>query len=485
MVFKPPVTPPYATRVPGRSAGEFKTHSTFGQAKQAIANYPNWSQGAALHDLEVLRLDTHQDEYLPWIKINRGDRYVDHPQILPGAPDPDDPYLAFRAASKLVGIPEARLKQYVEAGTLKSYGVRHLTRLKRADLLALKAANELTRMVQEEVCVQVEAISHEEAHTPDGRIKVCLCGNPEEGYAADNIAGFYGGQLAPLPDGVVPVSQEELEEADRYGEQVNAPLDQGTIDALNERIAAGDLPVRTVRPVKIAALPEPTEGERKFPEYTEAELDAAFDTPEVIDPLKAVTKQRIAEAKERASLVPVSPGVGAVVHVAMGLPVEEIPNERTREAIRRLETVVERAPAAHELGEEYAAKMREARKSFLGRLDAARNPSDVMRVDKVCRLLSEAYQLTAGLRMDLQPDPGPDGPLPDLYPLTVLRSRYNGTYEGAKWVAFKDRPDIVQDALGDDMACSSFFRVYGSLKPIGRGDSPEAAVRDLDKQVSS
>jgi hypothetical protein len=416
MVFKPPAAPPYATRVPHRHAGEFRTHSTLGQAKQAVTMYSKWSGGVALFDMEVLRLDSHQDEYVTWIAIKEGDLFKDHPQIHPQVPDEGGPYLALRAAARLAGISEDKLSGYVKGGTLKAYRLGSLTQYKRTDLLELK----------EDLAA------------------------PGETEAAASIVEFYDGQPAPLPDGVAPASPEELETADEFALKIVECPD-------TEALLSEDPHKPDAKVVMCGTLPglcqvdedfdsgEPTEGEREFPVYSEAELDEAFD----------VAADDVPE-----------------------------PNERTREAIQRLETIVERAPLPQDLRAQAAAALRKARKEFLERLDAARNPSDAVRVDKVCRLLSEAYQLTAGLRMDLHPDP-PEGPLPDLYPLTVLRARYSGTYEGGKWVAFKDKPDIVADATGDDLTCASFFRLYGSLKPIGRGDSPEAAIRDLDRQFSS
>lgn len=73
----------------------------------------------------------------------------------------------------------------------------------------------------------------------------------------------------------------------------------------------------------------------------------------------------------------------------------------------------------------------------------------------------------------------------DPYPVTILASRYGGTYEGATWVAFNDRPDMVDDAMADDITCSNFFRNYEKMrqKPIGRGESPKHAYDDLCEKL--
>lgn len=65
-----------------------------------------------------------------------------------------------------------------------------------------------------------------------------------------------------------------------------------------------------------------------------------------------------------------------------------------------------------------------------------------------------------------------------LWPVTVVRSRYNGDIEGAKWVAFHEEYDhLSPDVFGNDPVCDAFFRRNTEL--IGRGATPDAAVVDL------
>lgn len=75
------------------------------------------------------------------------------------------------------------------------------------------------------------------------------------------------------------------------------------------------------------------------------------------------------------------------------------------------------------------------------------------------------------------------GGIARVYPVTIIRSRYNGTYEGARWVAFNDDTFAVRDAEGGDIACCDFFADYP--KPIGRGDSAQEAYEDLIKKLES
>lgn len=66
----------------------------------------------------------------------------------------------------------------------------------------------------------------------------------------------------------------------------------------------------------------------------------------------------------------------------------------------------------------------------------------------------------------------------NLYPVTIIRARYGGTYEGAEWLAFHENADAIADAEGDDITCRIFFSYY--VRPIGRGDTPETALADLN-----
>lgn len=72
--------------------------------------------------------------------------------------------------------------------------------------------------------------------------------------------------------------------------------------------------------------------------------------------------------------------------------------------------------------------------------------------------------------------------LMDVYPVTIIRSRYQGAYEGAKWVAFNAHLDEVEDAEGSDVLCAYFFDRY--TDPIGRGESPKHAYDDLVRQLN-
>lgn len=66
----------------------------------------------------------------------------------------------------------------------------------------------------------------------------------------------------------------------------------------------------------------------------------------------------------------------------------------------------------------------------------------------------------------------------EIYPLTIIRDRYNGTYSGGKYVAFNAQPcDIPDEVYGGDMDCSNFWEEVDI--PYGIGETPEKAVLDL------
>lgn len=72
-----------------------------------------------------------------------------------------------------------------------------------------------------------------------------------------------------------------------------------------------------------------------------------------------------------------------------------------------------------------------------------------------------------------------------LWPVTIVKSRYGGTYEGAEWLAFNNSPEQVGagGALGDDCECLDFFADPGLL--VGKGSTPDEALSDLEKQFVS
>lgn len=83
----------------------------------------------------------------------------------------------------------------------------------------------------------------------------------------------------------------------------------------------------------------------------------------------------------------------------------------------------------------------------------------------------------------------------DIYPLTVIRDRYNGTYSGASYLAFNlDSNSVPSEVHGSDTPCSYFWDLIDEgnfvegkvtrdyrdvVKYVGKGVTIEDAVVDL------
>jgi len=62
--------------------------------------------------------------------------------------------------------------------------------------------------------------------------------------------------------------------------------------------------------------------------------------------------------------------------------------------------------------------------------------------------------------------------------VTIVRSRYGGTYEPGEWIAFACWPDqIPPDWNADDVTCAEFFAARRD--EVGGGDTPQEAYEDL------
>ena len=72
-----------------------------------------------------------------------------------------------------------------------------------------------------------------------------------------------------------------------------------------------------------------------------------------------------------------------------------------------------------------------------------------------------------------------------MYPVTIVKARYGGSYEPGAWLAFHEDSEALPPGWdGDDTTCSTFWRLAENLKlPIGAGSSPQAAYEDLVTKV--
>ena len=67
-----------------------------------------------------------------------------------------------------------------------------------------------------------------------------------------------------------------------------------------------------------------------------------------------------------------------------------------------------------------------------------------------------------------------------LYPVTIVRARYGGVYEGGSWLAFPVGPDILNKEPwdGGDIQCGQFFESIKDF-PVGKGLNPSLALEAL------
>ena len=98
---------------------------------------------------------------------------------------------------------------------------------------------------------------------------------------------------------------------------------------------------------------------------------------------------------------------------------------------------------------------------------------------------STAHECSCGVLMN----PGPSdfcshakAKPKQIYPLTVILDRYNGTYSGGKWTAWNLKfSDIPPAVSADDCSCAGFFS--NSNIVYGTGNTPEKAIEDLRKKL--
>lgn len=71
----------------------------------------------------------------------------------------------------------------------------------------------------------------------------------------------------------------------------------------------------------------------------------------------------------------------------------------------------------------------------------------------------------------------------DLYPVTIIRTRYGGAYEGGEWAAFNcDECDVPPGAIGCDSECEAFWREPKGVR-VGVGGTLDQALAALAAAV--
>lgn len=71
----------------------------------------------------------------------------------------------------------------------------------------------------------------------------------------------------------------------------------------------------------------------------------------------------------------------------------------------------------------------------------------------------------------------------DIWPLTIVKDRYDGVYSGGKWTAWNMNHWKVPKAVnGDDHECASLCAIYNAV--YGRGETPQEAIDDLKFMIN-
>jgi hypothetical protein len=66
------------------------------------------------------------------------------------------------------------------------------------------------------------------------------------------------------------------------------------------------------------------------------------------------------------------------------------------------------------------------------------------------------------------------------YSITIIRDRYNGTYSKGIWIAYPHDGEIPDGPQDDDLSAMEF---WNQDPLVGRGDTPNKALRDLKKNI--
>ena len=71
----------------------------------------------------------------------------------------------------------------------------------------------------------------------------------------------------------------------------------------------------------------------------------------------------------------------------------------------------------------------------------------------------------------------------DIYPLTVFKDRYTGTYSGGEYVAFNLDPyEVPREVQGEDTECFIFWS--RNTIPVGVGNTIDEAISKLKLEVN-
>lgn len=64
------------------------------------------------------------------------------------------------------------------------------------------------------------------------------------------------------------------------------------------------------------------------------------------------------------------------------------------------------------------------------------------------------------------------------YPVTIILDRYNGSYLGAKFIAYPQEPhEICNEVNSDEITYLTYWNDFSGI--IGKGNTPNEAYEDL------
>ena len=70
----------------------------------------------------------------------------------------------------------------------------------------------------------------------------------------------------------------------------------------------------------------------------------------------------------------------------------------------------------------------------------------------------------------------------NIYPLTIIRDRYSGSYSRGTYVAFNlEAHKVPVEVFGDDCTAMRFWKHFKGV--VGRGGCADSAVKDLLKNL--
>ncbi len=73
-----------------------------------------------------------------------------------------------------------------------------------------------------------------------------------------------------------------------------------------------------------------------------------------------------------------------------------------------------------------------------------------------------------------------------MYPVTIIKTRYGGAYEGGEWAAFNCGPQYLPwEINSDDITCTKWWGTRWNRDKFGVGNTPQEAYEQLLSKVKN